>query len=116
MRNSKGYLFIIDYGLARINPRKGYSMKGFIGTPRYASLRAHNRFEQSKKDDLESLFYNIAYLYYQKLPWSSLSISSDKKMDKIKLLKEKHQDTLFHEMAMPFQLAFNYILSLKPLE
>jgi len=44
MRSAEGELFLIDYGLSRYNPRRGYSMKGFIGTPRYASLRAHNMF------------------------------------------------------------------------
>jgi serine/threonine protein kinase len=47
MRKS-GKLFIIDFGLARqLNKEESknlYTIKGFIGTPRYASVRAHNMF------------------------------------------------------------------------
>ena len=33
--------------------RSRYGMAtGFVGTPRYASVRAHSNLEQSKKDDL----------------------------------------------------------------
>ena len=49
-------------------------VKGFIGTPRYASLQAHNNIYQSKKDDLESLMYLIAFLYLKKLPWMALRV------------------------------------------
>jgi len=54
MSSQNGHYYLIDYGLARqISIKKNhFSMKGFIGTPRYASVRAHNMFEQSKKDDL----------------------------------------------------------------
>lgn len=31
---------------------QGKKIKGFIGTPRYASIQAHKGMEQSKKDDL----------------------------------------------------------------
>lgn len=118
MLSKSNHLFIIDYGLARPATMKKlhYTMRGFIGTPRYASVRAHNMLEQSKKDDLESLFYNIAYLYYQKLPWSKLNVSNDKKLEKIKLLKVQHRDSLFKEMALPFQRAFDYITNLDPYE
>jgi serine/threonine protein kinase len=82
MRGQEGCLYFIDFGLARQVPlRRGRSVvKGFIGTPRYASVRAHNMLEQSKKDDLESLFYNLAYLYYRRLPWSKLSVPADQRL------------------------------------
>ena len=97
MRNEKGELYLIDFGLARSLPFRKLRpiIKGFIGTPRYASVRAHNLLEQGKRDDLESLFYNLAYLYYRRLPWSKLSVPSDQRLDKIKLLKMKHRQTLF---------------------
>lgn len=118
MRSQEGKLYIIDFGLARVlsESKSSYCLRGFIGTPRYASVRAHNMFEQSKKDDLESLFYNIAYLFYEKLPWSKLHIASEGKLEKIKLLKVKHRETLFEEMPFPFQKAFDYITGLRPNE
>lgn len=65
-------------------------------------MRSHNHLEQSKKDDLESLFYVIAYMYYRKLPWHKLNIPNDKKMDRIKTLKVKHWDSLFKDMPAMF--------------
>lgn len=73
-------------------------------------------FEQGQKDDLESLFYIIAYFYYHKLPWSKLHIANEDKLEKIKLLKVRHQDTLFAEMPLPFQQAFQYITGLTPFD
>ena len=79
MRGHNGALYLIDFGLGRELPlRRGKTnIRGFIGTPRYASIRAHHILEQGKRDDLESLFYNIAYLYYRKLPWCKLSVPSE---------------------------------------
>jgi serine/threonine protein kinase len=113
-----GKLFIIDFGLARQlstdKSKSPYVIKGFIGTPRYASVRAHNMFEQGKKDDLESLFYNIAYFYYQRLPWSKLHVATETKLERIKMLKVRHHETLFLEMPVAFQQAFQYITALSP--
>lgn len=73
-------------------------------------------FEQGQNDDLESLFYIIAYFYYQRLPWSKLHVANEGKLEKIKILKVRHQDSLFAEMPLPFQQAFQYITGLAPFE
>ena len=114
MRNKDGKLYLIDFGLARqlVNKKGVPSIRGFVGTPRYASVRAHNMMDQGKRDDLESLFYNLAYLYYRRLPWSKLTVSSDKRLEKIKTLKLKHRESLFVEMPAMFQRAYEYIVSL----
>jgi len=54
MRNKDGKLYLIDFGLAKqlVNKKGNPSMRGFVGTPRYASVRAHNMMDQGKKDDL----------------------------------------------------------------
>ena len=78
MRNSKGALVIIDFGLSAILPLNYASTitkqkkRGFIGTPRYASIAAHQGFIQTPKDDIESLFYVIGYLAKKKAPWLQL--------------------------------------------
>lgn len=58
MKNNLGALVIIDFGLSNLkkdtdNVRdvKG-KKRGFIGTPRYASIAAHNGQIQMPKDDI----------------------------------------------------------------
>ena len=54
MRSESGQLFLVDFGFARqiFDSSRGCAIRSFIGTPRYVSVRAHNLFEQGKKDDL----------------------------------------------------------------
>ena len=70
-------LFLIDFGLAKmymqnyhkvgLPPGKHHHInfeegKSLIGTPRYCSINAASGKEQSRRDDLESLGYVLAYL------------------------------------------------------
>lgn len=73
-----GSLYLIDFGLckrvvntdtnAHIPMRKD---KKLVGTPRYASLNAHNGIEQSRRDDVESLVYMLVFLAKGRLPWQT---------------------------------------------
>lgn len=85
-------LYLIDFGLAkRYRTKSGKHIKwsddkGFCGTCRYASIAAHEGFEQSRKDDLESLGYILIYLYKGELPWQG--IKENDKNKKYKLIGE----------------------------
>jgi serine/threonine protein kinase len=71
-------LHIIDFGFAKrvIDPATGQHIpkltnQKFIGTPRFASVRAHEGILQSRRDDIEALGYMLVYLAKGRLPWQS---------------------------------------------
>mmetsp|Transcript_4150 Transcript_4150/g.8369 ORF Transcript_4150/g.8369 Transcript_4150/m.8369 type:complete len:509 (-) Transcript_4150:384-1910(-) len=66
--------YYIDFGLATSISNqsvKGPRTVGILGTPSFSSLSALLGVEQDRKDDLESLGYNIVWLICGKLPWES---------------------------------------------
>lgn len=68
-------IYILDFGLSEPyiidNKHKPDSQvkTSLTGTPRYASINALEGGEQSRRDDLESLFYVWCFLLKGNLPW-----------------------------------------------
>ena len=68
---------MIDFGLAKRYkcPKTDEHIKhklkiGVTGTARYASLNAHEQYEQSRKDDLEAIGFVLIYFAKEGyLPW-----------------------------------------------
>lgn len=75
---SKKSIFLIDFGLSKeFKDKKGEQIpmsvrKGIVGTARYTSINSHLGIEFSRRDDLESLFYILAYLVDGGLPWQKV--------------------------------------------
>lgn len=72
-------IYLIDYGLALKYKNNGVQIgkrkyEGLVGTARYASLVAHSHWEQSPKDDLESLGYVLLFCLRGSLSWMNLDI------------------------------------------
>ena len=94
--NNISTIYLCDFGLAkRFRDKKtGYHIpyinnKHFTGTPAFASVYTHLGCEQSRRDDLESLFYILIYLGTGSLPWKGL---------KAKGKKEKYSKILYKKM------------------
>lgn len=68
-------LYIFDFGLAgqylQEHGQHWIQQSGLqlIGTSRYASINNHLGLTQSRRDDIESLWYMMIYLTYGWLPW-----------------------------------------------
>ena len=115
-------IYVIDFGLAKLfrDPRTHRHIpykegKNLTGTARYASINTHAGFEQSRRDDLESIGYVLLYFLRGSLPWMGLKAYA-KKQKYERILEKKQQTTtemLCKGFPMEFQSYFEHIKSLK---
>jgi len=74
-------VYLIDFGLANFfrntdGSHMAYRTDApFRGTHRYASINAHFKIEQSRRDDLEGLGYVLIYFLRGGLPWQNINCS-----------------------------------------
>ena len=96
-------IYLIDFGLSKRYIDKNTNKhiiykegKGLTGTARYVSLNTHYGIEQSRRDDIEGIAYNLIYFAKGKLPWQGV---------KTKNKKEKHKKIMeFKEEYIPEKL------------
>ena len=77
---NKDYIYLIDFEIAKkyikngehIHYREEIDIKG---NRDYISINTHNGIEISRRDDIESLGYNLIFFMNGKLPWSNESDS-----------------------------------------
>ena len=69
-------IYLIDYGFSKRyrdkNTREHVKYKqgtNIVGTIKYMSINTQSGVEQSRRDDLESLFYVLIYFFKSSLPW-----------------------------------------------
>lgn len=98
-------LYLIDYGLAKEfrNPttfrhRELRTDKSLTGTARYASLRTHQGYEQSRRDDLESVGFCMIYFLKGRLPWQGLRART--KQEKYEKIRESKEGISLYELCM----------------
>jgi serine/threonine protein kinase len=97
-------VFLIDFGLSKsylINDKHidfKYKNK-FMGTLNFASINTHNFYEQSRRDDLESLAYMLIYFYFGELEWinkneKEIEIDFDNFETENKFIKNKKESII----------------------
>ena len=96
-------VYLIDFGLSKkyltkealhIPFKEG---KKLTGTARYASLFTHLGYEQSRRDDIESLGYMMVYFLKGNLPWQN--IKGKDKDEKYLRIKEKKSSITVEELC-----------------
>ena len=121
-KNKSHIIYILDFGLAKKywstthNSHIPYiEGKKLTGTARYASINALSGCEQSRRDDLESIFYILIYFIKGRLPWQGLK--ADKKEDRYKKIYEIKKNIkikeLCSELPEEFESFYNYIRKLE---
>ena len=115
-------LYLLDFGLAK-KYRSSRTLiqypyikkKKLTGTARYASIHALEAYEQSRRDDLESVGYVLMYFLRGDLPWQGLKVKS--KEDRYKKILEKKKDTSSEDLCKNFPHEFyKYVDYTKNLE
>lgn len=85
---------------------------GFIGTLMFASRNAHAKIQLSRRDDLESMCYSIAYLLRGNLPWMDTDPSKNTEI-KIGLRKSMFTGpSIFEGFPAEFSQVFAYVKGL----
>jgi len=72
--SDRDVLYVIDFGMTKIyrQGRRHVSLtngRSMLGTVRFASIHTHRGLSPSRRDDIESLGYILAYLLAGDLPW-----------------------------------------------
>ena len=119
-KNSKK-IYLIDFGLCSKYTTGSQNDhipflygKLLTGTARYASINALKGFEQSRRDDLESLAYVLIFLLKGSLPWSGIQTTSqDLKLETIwKMKSEIPLNELCAGLPPEFEMFLNAVRSL----
>ena len=108
---NNAHLYIIDFGLAKkfrssrtLVQYPYIKKKKLTGTARYASIHALEEYEQSRRDDLESVGYVLLYFLRGSLPWQGLKVKT--KEARYQKILEKKKETSSEELCKNFPEEF----------
>lgn len=111
-------IYIFDFGLSKFKEpiyKPDQKTNSLLGTIRYASIRAHQGYPLSYRDDFESLMYMIIYLYNRKLPWQGIKGDTKDEKNKKVLEIKKNIDLsqLCYKLPIEYQKIINYSRNLE---
>ena len=111
-------VYNIDFGLSKryLDPKSGWHIlykekASLAGTAMYLSLSAHMGREQSRRDDLESILYVVAYFLRKgSLPWMYVKAKKKERMQlQAKCKEENTPPILFEGFPQEFAEALSYV-------
>ena len=96
LNENKDYIYLIDFEIAKEYIRFGEHIpfkenKHIRGNRDYISINTHLGKEISRRDDIETLGYNIIYFMKGKLPWSHIN--------DFDMILDKKKDTTLDELC-----------------
>ena len=111
LNNMSKTLYLLDFGLAK-KYRSSVTLvqyplinkKKLTGTARYASINALRGYEQSRRDDLESVGYVLMYFLRGSLPWQGMP--GKNKDERYKKILQKKIDTSPYDLCVGFPEEF----------
>lgn len=114
-----GKVHLIDFGLSNYYRKKNgehiqfKASVGHVGNIRFSSINALQNYEQSRRDDLESLAYILIYFAKGTLPWCHIKCAAEDKPYKI-LQKKLHvtPESLCQNLPVEFLKFLNYVRGL----
>ncbi len=112
----KKNIYIFDFGLSKIKESDmNEKTNSLLGTVRYASIRAHEGYSLSYRDDFESLMYMIVYLYNRKLPWQGIQgkSKSEKNIKVLEMKKKIDLSQLCYRLPIEYQKIIHYSRNLE---
>ena len=102
--SDQSQLYLLDFGLAKqyrsaktLQQNPMLKNKKLTGTARYASINALRGYDQSRRDDLESVAYVLAYLLRGNLPWQGIVV---------KTKEEKYAKILYRKQSITSEQLF----------
>lgn len=117
----KRQIYLIDFGLSKRYRDQNTKLhipfitgKSLIGTARYASINALKGYEQSRRDDLESIGYVLIYFLRGSLPWMGIPANDiQQKYEKICQAKSIPPEILCEGLPSEFAEYFRKIRSIE---
>ena len=98
------FCYLLDFGLAKkyrssrtLEHYPFINRKKLTGTARYASINALRGYEQSRRDDLESVGYVLMYLLRGELPWQGMKGKT--KEERYKNIRQKKIETKSYDLC-----------------
>ena len=113
----KSIIYLIDYGLAKPYINRDTRLhipfkrgKGLTGTARFVSLFTHKGIEQSRRDDIEGIAYNLIYLAKGSLPWQGIKVKKKKEKHSqiFEIKKKTTPEELCRNLPIEFLALLNY--------